>query len=149
MRKILTTLVALGLTLGLLGAGISATFTDSAQAEVRVQVGQFGIEISAEAPATVNGDSVYLDAGFIQTSAPGSRPLTYTLTNIGTMPATISIAATVVSASEAFSAIAPPAGFTLAPGESRVVNGGVSWTELGNADLGVGVNVLYAISAVQ
>ena len=33
MRKIAATLVALGLTLGLFGAGVSATFTDSASAK--------------------------------------------------------------------------------------------------------------------
>ena len=147
MRKIAALLVALGLTLGLLGAGISATFTDTATAEVGVQVGTFGISISS-AQGTVTGSSVYYDAGFIQSSVAGSRAFTFTITNDESIPATISIVATVTGPA-AFSAVAPPVSFTLAQGESHVVTGGIQWDELFNPDLGQNASVSYAITATQ
>jgi len=57
MRKIAATLVALGLTLGLLGAGVSATFTDSASANQQINVGSFAIGLQSDTPgASVSPD---------------------------------------------------------------------------------------------
>jgi len=57
MRKIAATLVALGLTLGLFGAGVSATFTDSASASQQINVGSFAIALHSDTPgATVSAD---------------------------------------------------------------------------------------------
>lgn len=146
-RRFATLLATAGLSLTLIGAGLSAEFTDNATAEVGVQVGTFGISIDS-AQGTVTGSTVYYDAGVIQSSAPGSRPFAFTIANIGSMPTTVSIAGTAVGPA-AFSAVAPPASFTLAPGESRLVNGGIQWTELSNGDLGLTASVSYAITATQ
>ena len=46
-----------------------------------------------------------------------------------------------------FTSIAPPAAFPLSAGASQLVNVGLQWTELSNANLGENISIVYSISA--
>lgn len=149
MRKIATLLVALGLTLGLLGAGISATFTDSATANMSVSVGTFNIDLSSSTPgAVVNGGNVSFTVPSLQSSAAGSAPFVFTVTSTGSIPALIHVTAT-TPAAPFTDALGPVADFTLTQGQAHVFNAGLAWPELFNGDLGKSAAVTYTVSATQ
>ncbi len=57
MRKVATLLVALGLTIGLIGAGVSAQFTDSASATQQINLGDFGIVLDSSTPGATVSDA--------------------------------------------------------------------------------------------
>ncbi len=149
MRKIATLLVALGLTLGLLGAGISATFTDTATGTMTVSVGTFNIDLSSSTPgAVVSGGNISFTVATLQSSAPGSAPFVFTVTSTGSIPALIHVTATTPAAP--FSdVLGPVADFTLTQGQTHVFNAGLSWPELFNGDLGKSATVTYTVSATQ
>ncbi|MDP9467685.1 MAG: hypothetical protein M3P32_02935 [Chloroflexota bacterium] len=149
MRKIATLLVALGLTLGLLGAGISATFTDSATGTTTVSVGTFNIDLSSSTPgAVVTGGNISLTFPTIQSSAAGSAPLVFTVTSTGSIPALIHVTATtpVAPFTDRLGSVAD---FTLTQGQTHVFDAGLSWPELFNGDLGTSAAVTYTVSATQ
>jgi hypothetical protein len=149
MRKIVTTLVALGLTLGLFGAGISATFTDSATADMSVTVGTFNIDLSTSTPgAVVNGGNISFTVPTLQSSAPGSVPFAFTVTSTGSIPALIHVTATTPTAPFT-DMLGTVADFTLTQGQSHVFDAGLSWPELVNDDLGKSATVTYTVSATQ
>ena len=77
LRKVAGLLVAGGLMVGLLGAGVGAQFTDSATATANVAVGTFGMSITAVAPAggtavvSLDGKSVTITCSDVVSSAAG------------------------------------------------------------------------------
>ncbi len=151
MRKIATLLVALGLTLGLLGAGISATFTDNASATMTVQVGTFDISLASsqgtvDCPAGLGVCTVTYTAPDIMSSTAANAPLTFTVTSNGTIPAKIHVTAT-TPAAPFTDMLGPVADFTLGQNESHVFNGGIAWPELFNAQLGMSTSVTYTVAA--
>jgi len=144
-RRFATLLATAGLSLTLIGAGLGATFTDSATAGMTVEVGTFNIDITS-AQGTVVGNTVTYTVPTIQSSAAGSAPFTFTVTSTGSIPAQIHVTAT--SPAAPFVDMLPlVADFTLNQGESHVFNAGLSWPELFNADLGMSTTVTYTISA--
>ena len=157
LRKIAGVLVGLGLIVGLMGAGIGATFTDTATATTNITVGTFGIQISSSTGGAVIdtvglggwNHSVTYGCPTVNQSTSGTCPLQFTVTNMGSMPATITVAAALGNGSDAaFSAIAVAAGPTLIPVGGHVdFNGGVQWGTLVNSDLGKTASVVYTISA--
>ena len=155
MRKIAATLVALGLTLGLLGAGVSATFTDNATANMSVHVGTYGFSIAASTPTggtvVVNNTTktVTITCADIVSSAAGSCVSAITMTSTGTIPIQIGLA---VSGPVApFTSHQGPIPAAAAPvmqlNNTYVVNGGLDWPELFNAQLGQTYTVVYTFSA--
>ena len=146
-RKLAVILTCLGLGVGLIGVGVRASFTDSATAQANIKVGTFGISISSSTPnAVVNGKSITLSAPDIQSSAAGSSPLEFTITNTGSMPATVNVGAT--SLSTPFSdLLGSQSQITIPVGGHHDYNGGISWTELGNQQLGQSVSITYTVSA--
>jgi hypothetical protein len=153
MRKIAAFLVTIGLALGLMGAGISATFSDGATAQMTVRVGSFNIDVSSAqgvvacspgpAPAVC---TVTYDAGTILSSAAGSMPFNFTVTSTGTIPAVIHVTATTPEAPFT-DMLGGVADFTLNQGESHVFNAGLSWPELFNPQLGMTASITYTIAA--
>lgn len=97
LRKAAGLLLALGLTLGLLGAGVSASFTDSAHADMAISVGTFDITLtSALGQVSADGDTVTYAAPTIARSDADSALFTFTVHNGGTMAAAIHVSATAV-----------------------------------------------------
>jgi predicted ribosomally synthesized peptide with SipW-like signal peptide len=159
LRKAAGLLIAAGLMIGLIGAGVSATFTDSATAVANISVGTFGIQVtSSTANAVVDSSSgqlggwthsVTLACPTIQSSAAGSCPLEFTVTNKGSMPATIVITAAVSGGDAQFSAIPVTATSPLAASAATDYNGGIQWSALSNGDLGANASVTYTITATN
>ena len=147
LRKIAAALAALGLVLGLVGAGVSATFQDTASAEMTIHVGTFDIEISSTQGSVV-GDTVTFHAPTIQSSAPGSAPFVFTVTSTGSIPALIHVAVT-DPGTPFTDLLGPLADFTLNQGQSHVFHAGLAWPELGMSDLGDGHAITYTITATQ
>ncbi len=144
-RKFATLLATAGLSLTLIGAGLGATFTDSATAGVTVQVGTFNIDITS-AQGTVVGNTVTFAVPTIQSSAAGSAPFAFTVTSTGSIPALIHVTTT-GPAAPFVDMLGPVADFTLTEGESHVFNGGLDWPELFNGQLGQSYSVTYTIEA--
>jgi len=144
-------LAAGGLGVGLIGSGVRASFTDSASGTANISVGTFGINITAS-NGVISGDkkSVTLTCPPIQSSAAGTCALTFTVTNVGTIPATVSVASNGGSPAWAGAwsdAMTIPAPQLVAAGGTETFNGGISWTTLSNADLGTSHSVTYTVSA--
>jgi hypothetical protein len=153
VRKIAGLAAAFSLAVGLIGAGVSAQFTGQVSAQENLNVGTFGCQISTDtAGATLigsNHDTVYFDAGTIDSSTAGSKPLSFTVTSTGTIPVVLKIAATPL-----------PSPFTnlLAPADmvdvtlssitvmSHTYNAGIGWPELSNLNLGQSASIAYVVN---
>lgn len=149
-RKIATIVAAGGLGLGLLGAGVGASFTDGATASQNVNVGTFGIQVSSTTPGAVtstDGKTVTMTVPAIQGSAAGAAPLVFTVKDVGTAPATVTVVATKTGDATFTDSLVNPGAVVIAPGATHDYNGGLAWPQLGNADLSQTATVTYAISA--
>jgi hypothetical protein len=144
-----------GLVVGLIGGGVGAAFTDTATAVANINVGTFGMTISAVAPtggtAVVSLDlhTVTISCPTIQSSAAGSCVSAITITSTGSVPLKFGVAVSAVtspftSAQGPLPMVANP---TLTQGQTFVFNGGLVWPELGNAQLGQSYSVTYTITA--
>jgi predicted ribosomally synthesized peptide with SipW-like signal peptide len=145
VRKIAATLGVAGLTLGLLGAGVGAAFTDSATAVQNIKVGTFQCQISSTTPnAVVSTDkhSVTYNAADIMTSAAGTSPFSFTVSSMGTIPVLVHVTQT-TPVTPFTSLLAAPADVTLAAFASTTYAAGLQWPVLGSADLGKAVTISY------
>ena len=154
LRTAAVLLAAGGLGFGLVGAGVRASFSDSATATENIHVGTFGISVSSATPGAVvvNAGGVHTvtyTAADIQSSAAASAPLAFTVTSTGTIPATIHVVKGAAPAAP-FSdlMLANPADVILGNGAHQDYAGGIAWTELFNANQSQSVTVTYTISAV-
>jgi hypothetical protein len=158
LKKLVGLFSMAALSLTLVGAGLSATFTDSGAATLDVEVGSFNIDLTApvgqgivSCPPGIPGQnettcSVTYDAGTLLSSAAGSKPFVFTVTSTGSIPALIHVSATVPDAP--FTDVLGPVGdFTLTQGQSHEFNAGLQWSELGNLNLGTTASITYTISA--
>jgi predicted ribosomally synthesized peptide with SipW-like signal peptide len=146
-RRIAIFLASGGAALALIGTGVAASFTDSATATANIKVGTFGIAISSTTPtAVISGKTVTLNCPDIATSAAGSCALNFTVTNTGTIPASVTVVATSLSAPFSDMFVNPGAETLGASGFTY--NGGIQWTTLSNANLGQSVTITYTINAV-
>lgn len=152
-RRIAALIGVAALALGLTGAGLYAQFTDEATATQSVSVGTFNIDVTADLPAVVDlqAGTVTLDSGTLLSSSPGSKPFSFTVTSTGTIPVSVTIAATGLPvAPTPFSDLLTDVGpVLLSQGQSHVFNGGIAWTELGNDEIGDAVSVVYTITAAE
>jgi len=149
LRKAAALLGALAITVSLIGAGISASFTDQVTAQENIEVGDFECLITTPVTtgATIAGDgkSVTYDAPTILSSDPGSAPFQFTVLNNGDMPAVLTVTTSSVSAP--FSVIGYPfATIALAPTGTYTYNTGVQWTELSNDNLDTSGSVTWTVS---
>ncbi len=147
LRKIAGLAAAFSLAVGLIGTGVSAQFTGQVSAQQNVNVGTFGCKITDHSAGTLTGDtSLYYDAADITSSAPGTRPLSFTVVSTGTIPVVLNIAATPVSAPFT-DLLSPTTSVTLTTGGSQVYSAGIGWTtELSNANLGQSVSIAYVVN---
>ena len=149
VRKFAGLLMAFGLTVGLLGNGVGAAFTDTANAVANINVGTFNVDISTTDPSavTVDGTSVTITCPTIQSSAAGQCAFPFTITSTGSIPANVSIAVTTAPAAPFTDLLGAVSPFVLTQGQSHLFNGGISWPELTNAQLGMSTSITYTISA--
>ncbi|MGA8417544.1 MAG: hypothetical protein WB808_13125 [Candidatus Dormiibacterota bacterium] len=151
LRKAAVTLAMGGAALTLVGVGVGASFTDSATATENISVGTFGIQLNpvTAGMTVIDSHHIALTIPALQSSAAGSAPMVFTVTNTGTIPATITVTAGAVSGDSNFTAIAGPTAFVVnGSATSANVSVGLSWPVLSNADLGASATVVYTISAV-
>jgi len=156
VRKVAATLVAVGLTLGLIGAGVSASYSDSATAAENVHVGTFDIEISSTAPnavvvntASPSLHTVTLPLVEIGSSVAGSQALPFAIKNIGTIPATVKVTMTTPPAPFTSLLAAPVADASINGGQTVNFAGGLQWPMLVNADLNKAATITYTASIVE
>jgi predicted ribosomally synthesized peptide with SipW-like signal peptide len=91
LRKTAALLAAAGLTAGLVGAGVSASWTDSATAAGTFTVGTLHCAVSSTDPsAVVSGNSVTITAPPITSSAAGNYLTSMTITNTGSITEVVS-----------------------------------------------------------
>lgn len=148
LRKIAGLAAGFALATGLIGAGVGAQFTGQASAQQNVSVGTFGCKITDHSAGTLsnNDSTLYYDAADITSSAPGTRPLNFTVASTGTIPVVLSIAATPVSA-PFVDLLAPTTPVTLNTGESHAYSAGIQWlTELTNKNLGQSASIAYVVN---
>ncbi len=154
LRKAVGLLTGFALAIGLIGAGVSASFTDSVTAQENINVGTFSCGITATsaggqlgAPGA-NGyaHSVTYTAPTIMKSVASSLPFSFTVLNVGSIPDVLTVATSAVTTPPWSIIGAPFAPVALASGASNVYNTGVSWTELGNGDLGAHFTVTWTVN---
>ncbi len=149
-RKGAALIATAGLSLMLVGAGLSATFSDSGVVSQSVAVGTFKIELSgAGGVVSPDGKSITFTAPTIVSSAPASAPLAFSVKNIGSIPVTLHVEAAMSGGSARFSALGgnPADVVGLVSGATADYAGGLQWSELVNDDLGRAVSITYTISA--
>jgi hypothetical protein len=162
MFAALMTVAALGV--GLIGYGVHAAFTSAGTATATVAVGTFALDIPAGVANATYGPTgcahtlaspcttITVSEPAITTST-GSDPLSFTIANLGTIPATsVSLVAADTFSSGAFTDLytALPSGLSsgLAAGAtSPAITGGIGWSALGNGDLGKTESVTYTVTA--
>jgi hypothetical protein len=153
LRKLAGLAGGFALAVGLIGAGVGASFTDLVTAKQNINVGTFSCGITtATTGATLgaidtlgNAHTVSYTAPTIMSSAPGSAPFSFTVKNTGSIPDVLTVATSPVGAP--WSVInAPFAAVPLASGASNVFNTGISWTALNNSDLGTSAAVTWTVN---
>ena len=149
VRKFAGLLMAFGLTVGLVGNGVGAAFTDTATAVANINVGTFGISLTTTTgTVSLDGKTVTCTAVSIQSSAAGTAPCSFTVTSTGSINPTITITASTPAAlgTDPVMGIGTlPAPFVLS--SPYTFNGGLSWGELDNSALGKSSSITYTISA--
>ncbi len=146
MRKLATLLVALGLTFGLIGAGVAATFSDSVTATQNIEVGTLACEISHTTAGVIssNHKSVTYDAPKILSSAAASAPFTFTVQSTGDIPAKLHVTQTTPGAPFT-SILASPADVVLQQNDTHAYTAGLQWGPLGNDDMGDSASITYTV----
>jgi predicted ribosomally synthesized peptide with SipW-like signal peptide len=153
LRRVATVLAIAGLSLTLIGAGVGAVFTDQATVAQTVSVGTFGFELSTTTPgAVVSPDkhSITFTAADIMSSAPGSRPMDFTVKSIGTIPIKVHVAVSPTLGGHWSSILADPvADVVLNLDETHTYSAGIQWVELTNGDLGAHPQITYTVTGSE
>lgn len=143
-------LATAGISLTLVGAGLSAVFTDSGTVTQDVAIGTFGIALTTTSAGCVVNDahSITCAAPEIKSSAAANAPIAFTVTATGEIPVVVNVTHSPLSAPWS-SLLEAPASVTLAPGAANTYNAGLAWNELGSTELGDAVSVTYTVSATE
>ena len=148
MRRLAGILVIAALALGALGAGVGASFMDSASAALNINVGTFSCSVSSTDPnvTVVNDHSITFALPLITSSAAGSSYVqNVKVTNSGSMPElvhwTFATGGTIAwspSGRMSYATDSMSTDATLAGGASQTYTGNIGfvWTALAMADLG-------------
>jgi len=153
IRKTGAALVALGLAFGLVGAGVSATFTDSASVVQGATVGSFGCTVSSTVPGAIvapDKHSVAFTAPDIQGSGQSSVPFPFTITATGSIGVQVHLTVALTNQGNTFADMLNP---SLTNGTQDVIvgpapashtfAGGLKWGSLDNTYLGTTVSITY------
>jgi predicted ribosomally synthesized peptide with SipW-like signal peptide len=152
LSKVAILLATAGMSLALIGAGLSAAFTDSGTVTQDVEIGSFGIALSTTSGGCVVNDahSITCTAPQITSSAPGSAPIAFTMTATGDIPANVDVTTTwnpPQTGPWSSLPLTPPGPYSVALGAPVTVSAGLQWGELGPSELGDVVSVTYALAA--
>jgi len=132
----------------MVGSGVSAAFTDQVTAVQNVNVGTFGCAISSTTGTVVGKTLTYSPE--ITSSAAGSSPFSFTVTNTGVITAVVQFSETVALVAPFSSTLATPvAPVTLVGGASVTYDTGIAWPELSMADLGKHASITYTVSCTE
>ena len=154
LRKVAGLLGAFGLAIGLVGGGVSAAFTDQVTAAEHINVGTFACKITAATPTTgtplpviaADGKSVSYTPSNILSDIAGSKPFSFTVKNMGSIPMVLTVSQNALSAPWSSLLVDPVAPVTLASGATQTYDAGIAWTELGNANISQVVTVTYTVN---
>jgi predicted ribosomally synthesized peptide with SipW-like signal peptide len=151
LRKVAGLIAAFGLTVGLIGGGVSAAFTDQVTAVQHINVGTFGCAIThTTAGSIATGEkSVSYTAADIMSAAAGSAPFTFTVASTGSIPVKLHVTQTVPTAPFTSLLADPVADVTLNVGGTQDYAVGLRWPELTNANLGGSASIVYSVSCVE
>ena len=132
LRKTAGLLAAFGLTVGLIGGGVGATWTDQVTANQVLNIAPFSCAITAENGVGITPThSITYTVPAIAHSAAGSAPFTFTVTNSGGVAMDLAVVAPAPFAPFAITPLTWDLSATnVASGASRVASTGVSWTDL-------------------
>jgi hypothetical protein len=149
IRKVVALLAGFALVVGLIGYGVSATFTDQVKAKENINVGTFQCKIIAATPSgaalSVDGKSLTYTAPTIMSSAAGSAPLSFTVENTGTITDVLTVSTSTLS--DPFSIINAPFGtVTLTNGGTQLYSTGIAWGPLNNSNLGASVTATWTVN---
>jgi len=148
LKKIAGLFAGFALATGLIGAGVGAQFTGQVSAQQNVKVGTFGCKITTHSAGdlSASGSTLYYDAADIKSSAPGTRPLNFTVESTGSIDVVLNIAATPVTLPFT-DLLAPTAPVTLTTGGSQAYTAGIGWTtELTDLNLGQSISIAYVVN---
>ena len=154
LRKVAGLLGAFGLMIGLVGGGVSAAFTDQVTAAEHINVGTFACKITAATPTTgtplpviaADGKSVSYTPSNILSDVAGSKPFSFTVKNMGSIPMVLTVTQTALTAPFSSILVDPVAPVTLASGDTTVYAAGIAWTELGNPNINQVVQITYTVA---
>jgi predicted ribosomally synthesized peptide with SipW-like signal peptide len=150
IKRAAIALAAGGAALGLITMGVGASFSDSAIATETIHVGTFGITVTSTTPgASVVGNTVTVTLpSDIQSSAPGTAPMVFTVKSTGSIPALVHVVKSSTLTTPFYDLmLSAPADVTLAQNATANYSGGIGWSELFQANEGQVVTVTYTITA--
>jgi hypothetical protein len=132
LRKVAGLLAAFGLTVGLIGGGVGATWTDQVTANQVLNIAPFSCAITAENGVGITPThSITYTVPTIVHSTAGIAPFTFTVTNSGGVAMDLAVVAPAAAAPFAITPLTWDLSATnVASGASRVASTGVSWTDL-------------------
>jgi len=153
LRKVAGLLGAFGLAIGLVGGGVSAAFTDQVTAAEHVHIGTFSCKITAATPNTgtpipviaADGKSVSYPPSNILSDVAGSKPFSFTVTNMGTIPMVLTVTQNALTAPFSSILADPVAPVILASGATQTYDAGIAWTELFNPNISQVVQITYTV----
>lgn len=151
-RRIASITAAVAVVLAMVGAGVYASWSESATATQNLQVGTFGLQIVEPSDGDIDpgGKSVTFTVPEIRDSAASSAPFSFTVESDGEIPIRVDADMTTPPAAPFFGLPVVPDGDTvLHEGETVVFNAGIGWPELGWDELGDVTSVTYTISGTE
>jgi predicted ribosomally synthesized peptide with SipW-like signal peptide len=139
--------MAFGLTVGLIGGGVGAAFTDQVTAAQNISVGTFQCQITSTTAGTIasGGKSLSFTAPDIMSDVAGSAPFAFVVTNKGSIPAVLQVSQNGVASPFSSLLVAPVPAVTLAANGTQTYNAGLQWGALTNANLGQNVAITYTV----
>jgi hypothetical protein len=149
LKKFAMVFAIAGLSLTLVGAGLSAVFTDTGLVTQSVAIGTFDIVLSSTTPGAqidaVN-DTITYQAPLI-TRSTGQAPLEFSVDNVGQIPVQITVTETALQPGWS-SLLVNPGVIQLNPDDApKSYSAGLAWNDLGPDWMGGSTYIVYTVTA--
>jgi hypothetical protein len=148
MKKFAVVVATLGLALAMIGAGVSATFTQSGSVAEQVAVGTMDVRLSSNLQACTPGEGLTITCqiGPILASS-GNVPIQFNISEYGSIPVNVSITSSTPWPSN-FALGAETYSASVAGNSTGTYNGTLYWSGLDNDWLNwSGTVVTFTVSA--